>query len=66
MTYIQKRQLSDIFQTYLDEFDDYNEAKDIFINDLNTTLFKKFGDTHGVTDYAKIKDALNQLISDIG
>lgn len=66
MNKTQEQQLISIFQSYIDEIDDYNESKDRFISDFNKILSKKYGDTYGVIDYTTVRGAVDMMIEEIG
>lgn len=62
----QKQQLLSIFQSYIDEYDDYNESKHQFILDFNTVLSVKYGDDYGIIDYGVVKGAVDSIVAEIG
>lgn len=58
--------LAQVIQDYFDKIDDYFEAKEEFIKDVNTILAKK-GDDDGIIDKCKIRDiqiALDSILDD--
>lgn len=52
--------LKTLFKEYLDNIDDYYEAKEAFISDLNV-VFRQHGDKDGVLCKTKYIDALNDF-----
>ena len=61
-----KATLAQVIQDYFDKIDDYFEAKEEFIKDVNVILDKK-GDNDGIMDKCKIRDiqiALDSILDE--
>ena len=51
-----KQEIESIFKKYIDNIDDYYDAKDEFIKDINAVLKKHYGDKDGVMCKKIFKD----------
>lgn len=52
-----KKEIGSIFKKYIDDIDDYYDAKDEFIKDVNIVLKKHYGDKDGVMCKKLFEDA---------
>ncbi|RTL00974.1 MAG: hypothetical protein EKK57_05865 [Proteobacteria bacterium] len=58
--------ISKLFASYVTEHDDYYDAKDSFIEEVNSYLSQEKGDLRGICCAEKVADSVNELIGTIG